>query len=75
MGSRYGVKIRKQEAKVLQEMRKKHFCPKCGKKALKRMGTSLWKCKSCSTQIAGGAYVPRTDIGNTAQKIVSSIKE
>ena len=75
MGSRYGVKIRKQEQKVLQEMRQRHHCPKCGKKSLKRKGTSLWKCRSCGAEIAGGAYMPSTDIGATAQKIVSSLKE
>ncbi len=73
MGSRYGVKIRKRESKILQEMRKKHECPKCGKKNLRRRGTSLWICNSCGAEMAGGAYLPKTDVGSAAQKIVASL--
>jgi large subunit ribosomal protein L37Ae len=75
MVSRYGVKIRKLEGKILREMRQKHSCPKCGKKSVKRLGTGLWKCRSCGAVMAGGAYLPKTDIGRAADKIVASANQ
>lgn len=73
MVSRYGVKIRSKEAKVLEKMRQKHECPKCGKKSVKRKGNALWACGSCGVEFAGGAYLPRTDIGTAANKAISSV--
>ena len=75
MVSRYGVTTRQKEAKVLKQKNAKYECPKCGKKAVKRKGTALWNCKSCSAVIAGGAYRPETAIAATARKTIESLKQ
>lgn len=74
MGSRYGVKIRKREGAILKSTRAKHECPSCGKRKVKRAGSSLWKCKSCGTTFAGGSYSPETEAGATAKKIIETAK-
>ena len=74
MGSRYGVTIRKREAKVLKVQRAKHSCPVCGKKNVKRKGNALWICKSCGSEFAGGAYSPETAIGETSRKFLEGTK-
>lgn len=75
MVSRYGVKIRKREKEVLKKTRAKYECPTCGKTAVKRSGTALWKCKSCGAVIAGGAFSLETQVGGTAAKMIESIKQ
>lgn len=57
-GARYGVKVRKQITQVEQEKIKKHVCPRCKHKSVKRMDTGIWKCKRCNLKFASGAYVP-----------------
>ena len=72
MVSRYGVKIRSREKKILQQQRLKHACPSCGKKSVRRVSTALWKCRSCGALFAGGAYSPTTTVGAMARKTVES---
>ncbi|MFQ5909750.1 MAG: 50S ribosomal protein L37ae [Thermoplasmata archaeon] len=57
-GPRYGVTIRKRIRDVEQEKVKRHLCPSCNHKAVKRVGTGIWKCRKCGTTFAGGAYRP-----------------
>lgn len=71
MGSRYGVRIRKLEKKVLERQRSAYECPVCGKQKVKRVGFALWKCKSCGSTFAGGAYELSTDVGRAAKKFIS----
>ena len=73
MGSRYGKKIRERVKKATSEQNARHACPQCGKKSVKRVGFALWKCKSCKTEFAGGAYSPETTVGSTARKIIEAI--
>jgi len=75
LGSRYGKKIRERVKKATSELRKRHACPQCGKKSVKRVGFALWKCKSCKIEFAGGAYSPETTVGSTARKIIEAISE
>ncbi|MBI4406552.1 50S ribosomal protein L37ae [Candidatus Micrarchaeota archaeon] len=70
MGSRYGRTIRKKESEVLALQRAKHVCPVCGKKNVKRVSNALWKCRSCNSEFAGGAYTPETAVGQTARKFL-----
>lgn len=73
MGSRYGVTIRKNEAKVLESQRAKHTCPKCGKTNVKRTGNSIWQCRSCKAKFTGGAYAPATGPGDAVVKFLKGL--
>ncbi len=57
-GSRYGRRIREKVAKIEQELRKKHTCPYCSYKQVKRLAAGIWYCKKCSTRFTGKAYSP-----------------
>lgn len=56
-GSRYGSKIRRN---VDEAEKRDDKCPECGDK-LERTAAGIWKCNSCGTKVAGGAY--RRDTG------------
>jgi large subunit ribosomal protein L37Ae len=57
-GPRYGVKIRRQIEDIEKRQRKKHLCPECKIKAVKRISTGIWECRHCGLKFAGGAYLP-----------------
>ncbi len=57
-GARYGVTIRKRIRDIEREKVKKHLCPSCNHKAVKRVDTGIWRCRKCGTTFAGGAYRP-----------------
>lgn len=76
--SRYGVKARDRIRNIEVKQRAKHVCRKCGHKKVKRISTSIWQCKKCGTKFAGGAYLPRTEVGQDADRILKgelSLKE
>ena len=58
--SRYGLRIRKRVVEIEVVQRQRHICPKCKKRALKRVAPGIWECKSCGLKIAGFAYKPPT---------------
>lgn len=70
---RYGVKSRTmvREVEALQHTR--HPCPKCGQKAVQRTSTGIWECKKCGNVFAGGAYLPNTPAGITAERILKGL--
>ena len=57
-GPRYGLRVRRMIVKIEEQQRRKYVCKKCGKKAVKRVGTGIWECKACGYKFAGGCYVP-----------------
>nr|1JJ2_Y Chain Y, RIBOSOMAL PROTEIN L37Ae [Haloarcula marismortui]1K73_1 Chain 1, RIBOSOMAL PROTEIN L37Ae [Haloarcula marismortui]1K8A_1 Chain 1, RIBOSOMAL PROTEIN L37Ae [Haloarcula marismortui]1K9M_1 Chain 1, RIBOSOMAL PROTEIN L37Ae [Haloarcula marismortui]1KC8_1 Chain 1, RIBOSOMAL PROTEIN L37Ae [Haloarcula marismortui]1KD1_1 Chain 1, RIBOSOMAL PROTEIN L37Ae [Haloarcula marismortui]1KQS_Y Chain Y, RIBOSOMAL PROTEIN L37Ae [Haloarcula marismortui]1M1K_1 Chain 1, RIBOSOMAL PROTEIN L37Ae [Haloarcula len=67
-GPRYGLKIRVRVADVEIKHKKKHKCPVCGFKKLKRAGTGIWMCGHCGYKIAGGCYQPETVAGKAVMK-------
>ncbi|MFH0971488.1 MAG: 50S ribosomal protein L37ae [Candidatus Micrarchaeota archaeon] len=74
MGSHYGVKTRKREREVIEHQNKLYLCSQCGKHKVMRKGYALWRCTSCGSQFAGGAYSLETPVGVTARKALSSLK-
>ncbi|HLC48432.1 MAG TPA: hypothetical protein VJI13_05140 [Candidatus Norongarragalinales archaeon] len=74
MGSRYGVKIRKREREVILQQKTLYECPTCKKKNIRRKGYALWKCGSCGSEFAGGAYSFETSVGVSARKTLESLK-
>jgi len=55
-GARYGKKLRDMLLKAGDK--KKHDCPSCMKKSLRREAAGVWVCKSCGHKLAGKAYKP-----------------
>ena len=68
-GPRYGVRVRRAIIKIEEVQRKKYTCKKCGKTAVKRVGTGIWECKSCGYKFACGCYVPRTSAIKIVEKV------
>lgn len=69
-GARYGRKIRKLVAEIEEQTRALHKCPKCERKAVKRIGTGIWRCAKCGYTFSGGTYIPRTPVGLAVERAV-----
>jgi large subunit ribosomal protein L37Ae len=57
-GVRYGRKIRERFIEVEKTQRKRHACPSCLKKTVKRVSKGIWQCNKCGLKFAGKAYKP-----------------
>ena len=68
---RYGASLRKRYISVQKEKQARYICDVCGKLAVKRIGTGIWRCKSCGTTFAGGAYTPKTETGKNIERMLS----
>jgi large subunit ribosomal protein L37Ae len=68
---RYGVNLRKREAAVIAQKNAKYKCDVCGKNAVRRVSTGIWKCKYCDAVFAGGAYTLKTTAGETVSRLLS----
>lgn len=68
--SRYGASIRKLVDNAVKSKRARYECPKCRKLKLKRKGNALWRCRSCESIFAGGAYSFRTEAGEIAMRLI-----
>lgn len=71
---RYGASIRKRYNKIRSEKRSLYLCDVCGKTAVRRLGTSIWRCRHCNTTYAGGAYSMKTSAGSVAKRLIEEIK-
>jgi len=67
-GARYGTVARKRYATVISGLRAPHECPQCHINAVKRLSVGIWLCGSCGHKFAGGAYAPRTKLGEIAER-------
>jgi len=72
---RYGAEMRKRADSVDRQRVAKYACPTCGKIKVKREGHSLWKCRSCGSTFAGGAYSLTTAVGETGRRIIADVKK
>ena len=68
--ARYGVRARTKIRNVEIHQKAKHICSSCGHKKVKRASTSIWQCKKCGVKFAGGAYLPKTESGQSVEKIL-----
>ena len=68
--ARYGVRARTRVRNVEIIQKGKHICPSCGHQTVKRISTSIWQCRKCNIKFAGGAYQPRTEAGQNAEKML-----
>ena len=67
-GARYGTVARKRYATLITGLRTPHECPQCHIIAVKRMSVGVWLCRSCGFKFAGGAYTPKTKLGEIAER-------
>ncbi len=74
-GARYGRKLRNRVEEIEKKMKQKHRCPQCGRNAVKRISTSIWKCSKCGATFAGGAYFPETPSGRIVRRTIKRISE
>ncbi|MCL4404873.1 MAG: 50S ribosomal protein L37ae [Candidatus Marsarchaeota archaeon] len=70
---RYGARIRKRQKAVKADKIALYKCESCGKVAVKRISTSIWRCRHCGATYAGGAYTMTTAAGEVARRQVESI--
>lgn len=74
-GPRYGVRDRVRVREVEKREKQAHSCPACGHPKVFRDASGIWACAKCGTKFAGGAYVPRTDAGLSAEKAIQGVLE
>ena len=60
-GPRYVRRIRAAVSKIEKEQRKRHICPKCKMRYVRRVAAGIWQCKKCGTKFAGLAYIPKRE--------------
>ena len=68
--ARYGVRSRTRVREIETIQKAKQICPSCGHQAVHRLGSGIWQCKKCDCTFAGGAYYPKTEAGQTFEKVV-----
>jgi large subunit ribosomal protein L37Ae len=72
LGVRYGATPRKRYIEVLSKIKDKSICPQCSSEKVKRESVGIWVCAKCGFKFAGGAYVPATKLGVTADRTAKS---
>jgi large subunit ribosomal protein L37Ae len=71
---RYGASIRKMRDVVKAQKSKLYKCEGCGKVAVERISTGIWRCRHCGATYAGGAYALTTTAGETAKRLIEGAK-
>jgi len=72
---RGGAALRKRTAAVAKQKSSRYACPRCGKKSVKRVANSLWRCRSCGAEYAGGAYSLSTAVGEAARRLMENVRK
>jgi large subunit ribosomal protein L37Ae len=70
---RYGVSLRKRYLAVVADKKMRYKCDVCGKKAVRRLSTGIWRCRHCNATYAGGAYSLKTATGDTFNRIINQL--
>ena len=74
-GTRYGGTLRKVIKKMEVTQHSTYNCSFCGKNAVKRVATGIWKCDRCKKTMAGGSYVLSTAAAVTVRTAVSRLQK
>ena len=70
---RYGARVRKRYAAVKMEKQASYRCEMCGKTSVRRISTSIWRCRHCGATYAGGAYTMATPAGEVAKRLMEDL--
>jgi large subunit ribosomal protein L37Ae len=70
--AKFGARLRKLADTSDNNKKTKYECPRCGKMKVARKGYAIWKCKSCDSVYAGGAYSLKTEKGEIALRLTRS---
>lgn len=71
-GARYGTVARKRYSTVISALRAPSECPQCHIVAVRRLAVGIWLCGRCGYKFTGGAYAPRTKLGEIAERAARS---
>ena len=74
-GTRYGGTLRKVIKKMEVTQHSTYNCGFCGKTAVKRQATGIWKCARCKKTMAGGSYVLSTAAAVTVRTAVGRLQK
>ncbi|KAK4657312.1 60S ribosomal protein L43 [Podospora pseudocomata] len=74
-GVRYGASLRKQLKRIETTQHARYLCPSCGKNAIKRVSTGIWKCNGCSKTVTGGAYLLSTPAATTTRSTLHRLRD
>ena len=55
-GTRYGRTTKHKLAKIEIELKKRHTCPYCAKKSVRRISYGIWSCERCKNTFTARAY-------------------
>jgi len=65
--TRGGVTVRRQWTRITQEKNRRHKCPRCSSRTVKRESVGIWRCTKCDYRFTGGAYTPFTRTGQISK--------
>ena len=55
-GARYGKKIRDKLILIARKEHARYVCPKCSRRAVKKVSAGIWQCEKCGAKFASAAY-------------------
>ncbi len=70
---RYGTRIRKRYIEIKKRKQSSYKCEVCGKISVKRINTSIWKCRHCNTVYAGASYSLTSEAGEKGKKLIENL--
>ena len=73
--NKYGARIRKLVVAAYKAKKAKYECRKCNRIKVTRVSFSMWHCRSCDAQFAGGAYTFTTEIGEVANRMIQDYQK
>lgn len=68
LGVRYGRTVRKRWSTIVQNLKLKSYCQRCGTQSVQRTSVGIWQCRKCGFTFAGGAYSPTSKMGDVAKR-------
>jgi large subunit ribosomal protein L37Ae len=72
---RYGASTRKLASAIKAQKIGKYKCDVCGRQEVRRISSSIWKCRHCGTAYAGGAYSLTTPPGVAVRAAIKGLVE